>query len=114
MGKKEDLENYWPASPTLMPGKMMECFILEAVFIHMNAKKVIRIGFGKGESHLTNLIAFHDGTTTWMDNGKAVAIFYFDFSNALQPVSHDILISKFRKHKLNKWTVSWIDNWLNG
>lgn len=51
MGRKEDLENYWPASPILILGKMIECLIVEAVFIHMDAKKVIRIsqhGFSQG------------------------------------------------------------------
>lgn len=116
MGKKEDPENFQPVSPTLTAGKMMECLILEAIFTHMDGKKVIRIsqhGFSKGESCLTNLIAFHDGTTTWMDEGKAVAVVYLNFSEALNAVSHDILIGKFRERELNKWTVSWIENWLN-
>ncbi|KAF4804786.1 hypothetical protein TURU_004414 [Turdus rufiventris] len=92
---------------------MMECLVLENIFIHMDAKKLIRIGqhgFSKGESCLTNLIAFHDGTATWIDEGKAVVIVYLDFIKALDPVSHDILIGRFGRCKLNEWTVSWIEN----
>lgn len=100
MSKKEDPEIYQPVSPTLIPRNKTECLILEAIFIRMIAKKMIRIsqhGFSKGESCLTNLIAFHDGTTTWIDEGRAVAIVYLNFSKALDVVTH-IIINKFRKH----------------
>jgi len=29
-------------------------------------------------------------------------------------VSHNILIGKLRKCRLDEWTVRWIENWLNG
>lgn len=45
-----------------------------------------------------------------MDERKAVIIFSFDFSKALDPVSQVILIGKFKKHKLNKWIESWLND----
>ncbi|KAJ7397102.1 hypothetical protein BTVI_138697 [Pitangus sulphuratus] len=42
--KKEDLENYQPVSPTSIPGKVMECLILETSSIHTDDKKVIKSG----------------------------------------------------------------------
>ncbi|KAJ7415265.1 hypothetical protein BTVI_38830 [Pitangus sulphuratus] len=71
-------------------------------------------GFIKGKSCLTNLIAFYNETSTWMDEGRAVDIVYLDFSNVFDTVSHETLIGKVKKCELNEWTVGWIEKWLNG
>lgn len=65
-GKKEDPGTHWPGSLTLIPKKVKECLILEAISEHED-KKVARSsqhGFIKRKSCLTNLIAFYDETTT--------------------------------------------------
>jgi len=95
----------------------MEQFILDAIIKQVEEKKVIRSsqhGFTKGKSRLTNLIAFYNGMTGWVDEGRAVDVVYLDFSKAFDTVSHNILIGKFRKCGLDEWTVRWIENWLNG
>ena len=43
---------------------------------------------------LTNLIDFKDGTTGWIDEGRAVNIVYSDFSKAFDTISHNILIAQ--------------------
>ncbi|PKU38401.1 rna-directed dna polymerase from mobile element jockey- hypothetical protein [Limosa lapponica baueri] len=114
-GKKEDPGNYRPVSVTSIPGKMMERLILGVISKHMQEKKAIRSsqhGFTKGKSWLTNLIAFYDGMTGWIDEGRAVDVVYLDFSKAFDTVSHSILIGKLRKCGLEEWTVRWIENWL--
>ena len=83
----------------------------------MEEKKVIRSsqhGFTKGKSCLTNLRAFYDGMTGWVDEGRAVDVVYLDFSKALDTVSHNILLGKLRKCGLDEWSVRWTENWLNG
>ncbi|PKU36532.1 rna-directed dna polymerase from mobile element jockey- hypothetical protein [Limosa lapponica baueri] len=113
--KKEELGNYRPVSLTSIPGKMMERLILGTISKHMEEKKAIRSsqhGFTKGKSCLTNLIAFYDGMTGWMDEGRVVDVVYLDFSNAFHTVSHSILIGNLRKCGLEEWTVRWIENWL--
>ena len=39
---------------------------------------------------------------------------YLDFSKASDAVSHNLLIGKLWKCGVNRWTVRWIENWLNG
>ncbi|GAB0207638.1 mitochondrial enolase superfamily member 1 [Grus japonensis] len=116
-GRKEDPGNYRPVSLTSIPGKVMEQLILGVINKHVEEKKVIgsgQHGFTKGKSCLTNLIAFYDGMTGWVDEGRAVDVVYLDFSKAFDTVSHNILIGKLRKCGLDEWTVRWVENWLNG
>ncbi|GAB0176329.1 mitochondrial enolase superfamily member 1 [Grus japonensis] len=116
-GKKEDLGNYRPVSLTSIPGKVMEQLILEVISKHVEEKKVIgsgQHGFTKEKSCLTNLIAFYDSMTGWVDEGRAVDVVYLDFSKAFDTISHNILIGKLRKCGLDEWTVRWVENWLNG
>ncbi|GAB0204519.1 mitochondrial enolase superfamily member 1 [Grus japonensis] len=116
-GKKEDPGNYRPVSLIFVPGEVMEQLILGVINKHVEEKKVIgsgQHGFTKGKPHLTNLIAFCDGMTVWVDEGRAVDVVYLDFSKAFDTVSHNILIGKLRKCGLDEWTVRWVENWLNG
>ncbi|GAB0207637.1 mitochondrial enolase superfamily member 1 [Grus japonensis] len=95
----------------------MEQLILGVINKHVEEKKVIgsgQHGFTKGKSCLSNLIAFYDGMTGWVDEGRAVDVVYLDFSKAFDTVSHNILIGKLRKCGLDEWTVRWVENWLNG
>ncbi|GAB0180640.1 mitochondrial enolase superfamily member 1 [Grus japonensis] len=116
-GKKDDPEIYRPVSLSSIPGKVMEQLILGVMNKHVEEKKVIRSGqhgFTKGKSCLTNLIAFYDGMTGWVDEGRAVDVVYLDFSKAFDTVSHNILVSKLRKSGLDEQSVRCIENWLNG
>ncbi|GAB0209251.1 mitochondrial enolase superfamily member 1 [Grus japonensis] len=116
-GKEEDPGNYRPVSLTSIPGKVMEQLILGVINKHVEEKEVIgsgQHGFTKGKLCLTNVIAFYDGMTGWVDEGRAVDVVYLDFSKAFDTVSHNILISKLRKCGLDEWTVRWVENWLNG
>ncbi|GAB0202179.1 mitochondrial enolase superfamily member 1 [Grus japonensis] len=112
-GRKEDPGNYRTVSLTSIPGKVMEQLILGVINKHVEEKKVIRTGqhgFTKGKSCLTNLIAFYDGMTGWVDEGRAVDVVHLDFSKAFDTISHNILIGKLRKCGLDEWTVSDLDD----
>jgi len=116
-GKKEDPGNYRSVSLTSIPGKVIEQLILEVTIKQVEEKKAIRSsqhGFTKEKSCLTNLIAFYNGMTGWVDEGTAVDVVYLDFSKTFDIVSHNILLGKLRKCGLDEWSVRWIENWLNG
>jgi len=116
-GQKEDPGNYRPVSLTLVPGKIMERFILSALTGHVKDNQGIRPsqhGFMKGRCCLTNLISFYDQVTCPVDEGKAVDVIYLDFSKAFDTVPHSILLEKLADHGLDGCTLCWIKNWLNG
>ena len=84
---------------------------------HVEEKKVIRShqhGFTKRKTCLTNLMTFDDGMTGWVDERRAVDVFYLDLSKAFDTVSHNILIGKLRQCGLGERTLRLIENWLNG
>ena len=63
---------------------------------------------------MSDVTAFYDGVTGWVDEGRAVDVVCLAFSKAFNTVSHHILLGKLRKRGLGEWTVWWIENWLNG
>ena len=55
-------------------------------------------GFIKGKSCLTNLVAFYNGVTELLNEGKAAVVIYVDLSKALDAVLRDILVSKLERN----------------
>ncbi|KAK4826737.1 hypothetical protein QYF61_010990 [Mycteria americana] len=116
-GQKEDLGNYRPISLTSVPGKVMEQIILSAITWHIQDNHVIRPsqhGFMKGSSCLTNLISFCNKVTRLVDEGKAVDVVYLDFSKAFDTVSHSIFLEKLAARGLDRYTLRFVKNWLDG
>ncbi|KAK4831483.1 LOW QUALITY PROTEIN: hypothetical protein QYF61_017984 [Mycteria americana] len=116
-GRKEDLGNYRPVSLTSVPGKVMEQIILSAITWHVQDNQVTRPsqhGFMKGRSCLTNLMSLYDKVTRLVDEGKAVDVVYLDFSKAFDTISHSILLEKLAAHGLDRYTLRWVKNWLDG
>jgi len=80
-GQKDDPGNYRPASLTLVPGKIMERFMLSALTRHVKDNQRIRPSqhrFMKGRCCLTNLISFYDQVKHLVDQGKTVDVIYLD------------------------------------
>ncbi|RMC13342.1 hypothetical protein DUI87_10877 [Hirundo rustica rustica] len=116
-GAKEDPGNYRPVSLTSVPGKIMEQFILSAITQNLQDGQGIRPsqhGFRRGRSCLTNLITFYDQVTHLVDAGKAVDVVCLDFSKAFDTVSHSILLNKLAARGLDRSSLCWVRNWLDG
>ena len=71
-------------------------------------------GFTKDRSCLTNLIFFYDLVTHQVDEGTVVDVVYLDFSKAFDTVSHSIFLQKLAAHGLDRYTLGWVRNWLEG
>ena len=52
--------------------------------------------------------------THQVDEGKAVDVVYLDFSKAFDAVSHSIRLQKLAVHGLDRYTLGWVRNWLEG
>jgi len=116
-GCKEDPGNYRPVSVTSVPGEDLEQIILSEITQHVGGTQETRPSqhrFMKGRSCLTNLISFYDWVTRLVDEGKAVDVAYLDFSKAFYTVSHSILLGKLAAHGLDRYTLVWVRNQLEG
>jgi len=112
-GRTENPRNYRPVSLTLVPGKIMERFILSALTRDVKDHHGIRPsqhGFMQGRSCLTNLISFYDQVTCLVDEGKAVDVVCLDFSKAFNIDPHSILLEKLAARGLDGCTLCWIKN----
>ncbi|TRZ23799.1 hypothetical protein HGM15179_003309 [Zosterops borbonicus] len=116
-GGTEDPGNYRPVSLTSVPSKIMEQFILRVITQHLQDVQGLRPsqhGFRRGRSCLTNLISFYDQVTHLVDMGRAMDIVYLDFSKGFDTVSHSILLEELAAHGLDRSTLCWVRNWLDG
>ena len=52
--------------------------------------------------------------TCLVDEGKAVDVVYLDFSKAFDTVSRSILPGKLAACGLDRYTLLWVSNWLEG
>lgn len=52
--------------------------------------------------------------TTFVDERTATDIIYLNSWKAFNCVHHDILLSKLRRHRFDRWTTLWIRSCLNG
>ena len=52
--------------------------------------------------------------TRLVDKGKAADVVYLDFSKAFDTVSHSILLGKLAARGLDRYTLFWGRNWLEG
>lgn len=80
---KKDPKNYRPVSLLLMPDKVVEQIVLRAITQQIQDNQEVRPsqhGFVKGRSCLTDLLTFYEQVTHLVDEGKAVAVVYLDFS----------------------------------
>ncbi|NXO77031.1 PO22 protein, partial [Sitta europaea] len=107
-GGKEDPSDYRPVSPTSVPGKITEHFVLSAIMQNLQdgqGTSPSQHGFRRGRSSLTNLIFFYEQVTHLVDEEKAVDVVYLDFSIAFDTISHSTLLQKLAANILDRCTL---------
>mgnify|MGYP001858994706 CR=1 FL=1 len=67
----------------------------------------------KVRSCFINLI-FYNRVTYLEDEVKAVDIVYLDFSKAFDTAFNSILLEKLAAHGLGRYTLCWVQNWIEG
>jgi len=108
--QKEDPGTYRPVSLTLVPGKIMQRFILSGLTRHGKDSQEIRPSqreFMKGRSCLTNLISFYDQVIHLVDERKVVVVAYLGCNKAFDAVPHSIFLEKLAAHGLDRCTLRW-------
>ena len=63
---------------------------------------------------MTKLISFCDWMVSLLDEGKTVDVVYLNFRKAFDTVSHSILLQKLAVRALDRYTLDWVRNWLEG
>lgn len=56
----------------------------------------------RGKQGFINLIAFYNEMTSLMNETRAEGVVYIDFSKGFDSISHNVVIDKLRKYRLDK------------
>ncbi|VDI67542.1 Hypothetical predicted protein [Mytilus galloprovincialis] len=93
----------------------MEHIIFSSIMNYLDNNNLLssyQYGFRKNHSCEQQLINTTEDLARIRDNKSQADILILDFSKAFDTVPHRHLVHKLRKKGIDKYTVNWIDNWL--
>lgn len=70
----------------------------------------VRYEFLKGRPYLTNLLSFSGNFTANLDKGKAMVVYYLDFSKAFDLINHQMLLLKMQIFGIGGRICKWVQD----
>ena len=116
-GSKSEPGNYRPVSLTNIVGKLMERIVKNEMTQFIESNKLLsesQHGFRSGRSVTTNMTAFFNQTTRWMDEGRSFDVLYLDFAKAFDKVCHRRLLLKLEELGIKGKMLEWVADWMRG
>ena len=113
-GRKSSLENYRPVCLTAVLCKVLEKFVREALYTHMEEHlSECQHGFMKGRSCITQLLETLDMWTETLDKGGVIDAIYLDFAKAFDSVPHKRLLVKLEAYGIRGKALGWLGDFLH-
>ena len=115
-GSKFVASNYRPISLTSVTCRVMGIIIRDVMMKHLIDNNLITMqqhGFVNNKSCTTNLLKTLDFLTETLNRGFLALLFFLDFANAFDKVSHKALFVKLKAYGFTEEIITWIKEYLN-
>ena len=116
-GSNKIAENYRPISLTSVLCKLMESFIRQLIFEHLQTKRLLsskQYGFINGRSTTIQLLYYLDHCIKSVVDGGVGDTIYLDFAKAFDTVPHRRLLGKLSAYGIQGNILNWIKDFLCG
>ena len=114
-GDKQDPTNYRPISVIPVLGKTLERVMYTRLMTFLSENNILtpfQSGFRPNHSTEDVLIRTVEGWRQEVDQGKAIAAVFIDFSKAFDSIAHPLLLTKLQSIGVNNKALDWFKDYL--
>ena len=115
-GDKQNPNNYRPISVIPVMGKILERVVYTRLMDHLNHNNILtpfQSGFRPNHSTEDVLLRTVEDWRREVDQGKAIAAVFIDFSKAFDSISHPLLLKKLNLLNIKGTVLSWFKDFLS-